>query len=90
MRDTLVFGTEHKGVSKKGETTLRSSWKDRDTPRTEEALQAQLRAMGAPVPPTQVDSLSERQNKSIKSDTPPNRPLRDPTQYQRCGNNQHQ
>ena len=46
--------------------------------------------MDDPVPPTQVDSLSERQNKSIKSDTPPNRPPRDLTRCQRCGNNQHQ
>ena len=29
--------------------------------------------MDAPVPPTQVDSLSEIQNESIKSDTRPNR-----------------
>ena len=60
------------------------------TARTEDATQAHLRAMDAPVPPTQVDSLSERQNKSIKSDTLPNRPPRDPTRCQRCGNNQHQ
>ena len=46
--------------------------------------------MDAPVPPTQVDSLSERQSKSIKSDTPPNRPPRASTRCQRFGNNQHQ
>ena len=44
-----------------------------DIARTEEATQAELRAMHASVPPTQVDSLSGIQNKSI------NRPLRDPT-----------
>ena len=39
--------------------------------RTEEVTQAQLRAMHTSVPPTQVDSRSGIQNKSIKSDTPP-------------------
>ena len=38
--------------------------------RTEEVTQAQLGAMHTSVPPTQVDSRSGIQNKSIKSDTP--------------------
>ena len=64
--------------------------KARDIADTEEATQAQLRAMDAPVPPSQVDSLSEIHNECIKSDTRPNRPPRDPTRCQRCGNNQQQ
>ena len=74
MRDTLVFGTDHEAVRKKCITKGNN----------------QLRAMDAPVPPTQVDSPSERQNKSIKSDTPSRRLPGDPTRCQRCGNNQHQ
>ena len=60
------------------------------TERTEEATQTQLKAMDAPVPLTQVDNFGEKENKSIKSDTPPNRPPRDPTRCQRCSNKQHQ
>ena len=92
MRDTLVFGTDHEAVRKKCITKGNDLTfeKARDIARTEEATQAQLRAMDAPAPPTQVDSLSERQSKSIKNDTPPNRSPRDSTRCQRCGNNQHQ
>lgn len=62
MRDTLVLGTDHKAVCTKcimkgNDLTFE---KAQDIARTEEATQAQLRAMEAPVPPMQVDSLSER------------------------------
>ena len=91
MRDTLVFGTDHEAVRKKCITKGNDLTyeKARDIARTEEATQAQLRAMDAPVPPTQVDSLGARQKNPIKSDMPPKRPPRDSTRCQRCGNNQH-
>ena len=91
MRDTLVFGTDHEAVRKKCITKGNDLTyeKARDIARTEEATQAQLRAMDAPVPPTQVDSLGARQKNPIKSDIPPKRPPRDSTRCQRCGNNQH-
>ena len=92
MRDTLAFGTDQEGIRKKcipkgNDLTFE---KARDIAGTEEATQAQLRAMDAPVPPSQVDSFSEIQNECIKSDTRPNRPPRDLTRYQPCGNNQQQ
>ena len=92
MQNEIIFGTDHEVVSKKcimkgNNLSFEKAW---DVARTEEVTQAQLRAMDAPVPPTQVDTLSGRQNKSIKSDRPPNRPPRDPTWCQQCGNNQHQ
>lgn len=91
MRDTLVFGTDHEAVRKKCITKGNDLTyeKARDIARTEEATQAQLRAMDASVPPTQVDSLGARQKNPIKSDMPPKRPPRDSTRCQRCGNNQH-
>lgn len=81
MQNEIIFGTDHEVVSKKcimkgNNLSFEKAW---DVARTEEVTQAQLRAMDAPVPPTQVDTLSGRQNKSIKSDRPPNRPPRDPT-----------
>ena len=54
MRDTLVFGTDHEVVRKKCITKGNGLTfeKARDIARTEEATQAQLRAMDAPVPLT--------------------------------------
>ena len=90
--DTLVFDTDHEDIRKKCITKSNdlTSKKAQDIARTKEATQAQRRAMDAPVPPKQVNSLSEMQNKSIKNNTPRNRPPRDPPQCQRCGNNQQQ
>ena len=68
MRDTLVFGTDHDDIRK--ECITKGNYptfkKTRDIARTEEATQAQLRAMHAPVPPTQVDSRSETQKSPLK------------------------
>ena len=91
-RNTLVFGTDHEAIRKKCITKGNDLTfeKARDIAGTEEATQAQLRAMNAPVPPTQVDSVSEIQNECTKSDTRPKRPPRDPTRCQQCGNNQQQ
>ena len=92
MRDTLVFGTDHENIRKKCITKGNDLTFEKapDIAGTEEAIQARLRAMDAPVPPSQVDSLSEIQHKCIKSDTRPNRPPKVPTRCQRCGNNQQQ
>ena len=55
---TLVFGTDHESIRKKYITKGNDLTfpKARDIAGTEEATQAQLRAMDAIVPPSQVDS----------------------------------
>ena len=92
MKVTIVFGTDHKVICKKcitkdNDLTFKKAC---DIAHTIEAIQAKLRAMDTPVPPTQVDSPGARQNKSIESDTPSNRSPRDPTRSQQCSNYQHQ